>query len=270
MGPKRKSIAVRQHFKKMQSKYSPANYYNMINAEYPWKSRYELPVIKKLNLRFDIERLKAELKNYSGGRLWDSLGSEYASLCETHTRLPKMFFKEDELKNVSHVCDLDWQHTSYQQLTLTEFDPDYNLLNRKEHSGSCWDQRIAKKAPDADERWYRKLKMDTPDYLKQILTSIKGAHRARFARLAAKSEVKPHIDYDTLYGIRIHIPIETNENCVNGGWDREGHEVIEHLPADGSAWFVNPGVKHFARNDGNSPRTHLIVSVDSQELVSSI
>ena len=232
-----------------------------------WKSRHELPVIKKLDYQFDIEKLKLELNEFAKEKVWDGLGSDYAHMCETHTKLPKMFFKEEELDGVDHVCDLDWEASSYQQLSLTEFDKDYDLSKRIEKSGSRWDTRIAKKDPKADERWYGKVKDDVPPYLREVLNTFPGAHRTRFANLAPNSEVKPHIDYDTLYGVRLHIALGTNNECFNGGWDKDGNEISHHIPADGSVWFVNPGVKHYAKNNGNTPRNHLIISMDSQEML---
>lgn len=235
-----------------------------------WKGRYELPVIARLNIGFDIERLRQELAQFSGDKVWDGLGSDYAHMCETHTRLPKMFFKEEELEGIDCVCDLNWAETSYQQLSLTEFDETYDLSQRTELSGSAWDNRIAKRDPKADERWYGKIKEDVPHYLREVLSTFQGAHRTRFARLAAHSEVKPHIDYDTLYGVRLHIALETNEHCYNGGWDKDGNEVKFHIPADGSVWLVNPGVKHYAVNGGNTSRNHLIISLDSQEILTNV
>lgn len=233
-----------------------------------WKNRWELPVIKRLDIRFDIDRLREELKQFSANKVWDGLGSDYASLCETHTKLPKMFFKDEELEGVSCVCDLDWTNTSYQQLSLTEFDDTYDLSQRTEKSGSIWDDRIAKHKVEADERYFRKLKEDVPPYMREILSHFDGkAHRSRFSTLAPHSTVKPHIDYDTLYGIRVHIALETNDKCYNGGWDKDGNEVKFHIPADGSVWFVNPGVKHYAINDGDTSRNHLIISLDTQEII---
>jgi hypothetical protein len=230
-----------------------------------WKSRNELPVLKRLGLSFDVQLLTEAFEEMQAKRRkWDSLGAEYAALCETHTRLPKMFFKSEELEGVSHVCDLDWENTSYKQMTLTEFEPSYSLAQRLELSGSAWDQRIAKHQETADERWYRKISDDTPDYFRHVINSIPGAHRTRFARLSPGSSVKPHIDYDTTYGIRLHIALATNEACVNGGQNSRGEITEEHIPADGSVWFVNPGVKHWAHNQGDSFRDHLIISVDSQ------
>ena len=233
-----------------------------------WKGRHELPVIARLDIRFDIDRLRAELREFAKDKVWDGLGSDYASLCETHTRLPKMFFKPEELEGIDHVCDLDWEHSSYQQLSLTEFDPEFSLDQRSEHSGSAWDNRIARNKLEADERWFRKVKQDVPPYMREILAYFDGkAHRARFSNLAARSTVKPHIDYDTLYGIRLHIALTTNDQCFNGGWDKDGNEIKHHIPDDGSVWFVNPGVKHYAVNDGDTPRNHLIISLDSQEIL---
>lgn len=232
-----------------------------------WKNRHDLPVISKLDHKFDIDKLKEELRLFSKNKIWDGLGSDYAHMCEAHTKLPKMFFKEKELDNIESVCDLDWEKTSYQQLSLTEFDGTYDLSQRTEISGSAWDTRIAKKDPKADERWYRKVKDDVPPYLREVLSTFKGSHRTRFANLAAYSDVKPHIDYDTMYGIRLHIALDTNDKCFNGGWDKDNNEVKEHIPADGSVWFINPGVKHYAINGGSTPRNHLIISIDSQQAI---
>ena len=235
-----------------------------------WKGRYELPVIGRLNIRFDIERLQAELEQFKQDKIWDGLGSDYASLCETHTKLPKMFFKQEELEGISCVCDLDWEKTSYQQLSLTEYDDTFSLDQRTEKSGTVWDNRVAKHRADADERWFRKVKPDVPPYLQEVLSFFKGSHRSRFANLAPNSHVKTHIDYDTLYGIRLHIAFSTNDQCYNGGFDKDGNEVKFHIPADGSVWFVNPGVRHYAVNDGETPRNHLIISLDSQEVLKDL
>jgi hypothetical protein len=232
-----------------------------------WKNRWELPVIKRLDIRFDINRLREELKQFSSGKVWDGLGSDYADMCEAHTKLPAMFFTKEELEGVNCVCDLDWENTSYKQLSLTEYDDTYDLSQRREKSGTAWDQRIAKHDSHADERWYRKFKDDLPPYLREVLSTFPNFHRTRFALLQPGKRVKPHIDYDTTYGIRLHIALETNDECFNGGWDRDGNEVREHIPADGSVWFINPGVKHYALNGGTTARNHLIISLDTQELI---
>ena len=225
-----------------------------------WKNRWELPVIGRLNIRFDIGRLKEELQQFAANKVWDGLGSDYADMCEAHTKLPAMFFTKEELEGVDCVCDLDWQKTSYKQLSLTEYDETYDIAQRTDKSGSAWDTRIAKHDSHADERWYRKFKDDVPPYLREVLSSFPNFHRTRFALLEAGNTVKPHIDYDTTYGIRLHIALETNDECFNGGWDKDGTEVKQHIPDDGSVWFINPGVKHYAINGGT-------ISMDNQSIL---
>lgn len=234
-----------------------------------WQKRTELPVFKKLEqFQFDPVKLKEAYEEFSNTKTWDGLGNEYASLCETYTRLPKMFFKEEELEDVDCVCDIEWEEASYQQLSLVEWDESFSLDKRTEKSGTRWDTTIAKRDPKADERWFRKRVADTPEYFNHVLDTIGKdiVHRTRFAKLSPKSEIKEHIDYNTEYGIRLHIPIITNEKAVFGGIGNNGREEA-HFPADGSVWFINPGVKHWAKNDGDEERIHLIISVDSQEIL---
>ncbi|MCZ0932211.1 MAG: aspartyl/asparaginyl beta-hydroxylase domain-containing protein [Oligoflexia bacterium] len=231
------------------------------------KKRFDLPVLKKLNLQFDIEKLQQSYEQFIKGKTWDGLGNEYASLCESHTRLPKMFFKDEELKEVKSVCDLNWNNTSYKQLSLTDFDESFKLNMSKKKEDSKWSRRIALRNPKADERWFSKIKEDVPEYFRFVLKTIKNTHRTRFSNLAPKSFIKPHFDYNTDYSIRVHIAIKSNKHCMNGGWDKKGHLHKNHIPADGSVWFVNPGVRHFAINEGDTERVHLIISVDSQRLL---
>ena len=113
-----------------------------------WKKRTELPVFKKLKqFQFDPIQLVEAYEEFSNTKTWDGLGNEYASLCETYTRLPKMFFKEQELKDVDRVCDIEWQEASYQQLSLVEWDDSFTLDKRVEKSGTRWDTTVAKRNP---------------------------------------------------------------------------------------------------------------------------
>ena len=238
-----------------------------------WKSRHQLPVAGKLSqFRFDPEKLVQAFIKTTQKKQWDGLGNEYSSLCENHTGLPKMFFKESELRSVNHISEMQWDNVSYQQMGITSWDEDFSLEKRNEKSNTAWDSRIAKRNEKADERWFRKRDDDLESYLHEILDTIgeDKVHRARFAKLLPNSKIKPHIDYDTTYGIRIHIPIITNNKCVLGGINKDGKSQEFHMPADGSVWFVNPGLKHWAINNGQSERIHLILSVDSQEILSGL
>ena len=178
----------------------------------------------------------------------------------------KCFFLKQELEKVNSLSEVNWDKASYSQMSLTEFDRDYSLEQRDVRSHTHWDCRIAKNKPEADERWYRKLKQSVPDYLKEVLDSFEGFHRTRIARLAPRAEIQPHVDYDTTYGLRVHIPLHTNSECRNF-FMTDGVKEEVHFPADGSAWVINPGILHGAFNMGDSYRDHLIISVDSQSLL---
>ena len=233
-----------------------------------WKKRSELPVLQKLEeYQFDPIKLTEAYEQYVAQKTWDGLGNEYASMCETYTKLPSMFFKEEELKDVDRVCDIDWEQATYQQISLVEFDDSYSLDQRTEMSGTRWDTTVAKNNPRADERFFRKRHDDLPEYFHYVLDTIGKdiVHRTRFAKLAPQSSIKPHIDYNTEYSVRLHIPIITNLGCSFGGVDHDGKTVEEHMPADGGVWYINPGVKHWAKNDGGKERVHMIISADSQK-----
>jgi len=236
-----------------------------------WKKRTELPVYKQLKqFSFDPDLLREAYHEYVNNKTWDGIGNEYAAMCETYTKLPSMFFKKEELEGVERACDIDWERASYQQISLVDFDESYNLDQRTEKSGTRWDTTVAKNNPRADERFFRKRHQDVPEYFNHVLDTIgrEIVHRTRFAKLNPKSQIKPHIDYNTEYGIRLHIPIITNKGCTFGGIDPVTGETQErHFPTDGSVWFINPGVKHWAKNDGDQERVHLIISVDSQEIL---
>ena len=62
-----------------------------------WKKRTELPVYKQLKqFQFDPVKLVEAYKEYTNNKVWDGLGNEYSNMCETYTKLPSMFFKEEE------------------------------------------------------------------------------------------------------------------------------------------------------------------------------
>ena len=66
-----------------------------------WKKRTQLPVYKQLTqFQFDPEKLVQAYEEYTSNKVWDGLGNEYSNMCETYTKLPSMFFKEEELKDV--------------------------------------------------------------------------------------------------------------------------------------------------------------------------
>jgi aspartyl/asparaginyl beta-hydroxylase (cupin superfamily) len=49
------------------------------------------------------------------------------------------------------------------------------------------------------------------------------------------------------------------------GFMKNGEEHRFHLPADGSVYFFNSGIKHWVENNSSEDRIHLIVDTHGQE-----
>lgn len=64
----------------------------------------------------------------------------------------------------------------------------------------------------------------------------------------------PELHVDGRYGVRLHIPVETNPDA----WMQVGREHF-HLPADGSAYLLNTSRAHRVGNPGATARTHLVL-----------
>ena len=50
-----------------------------------------------------------------------------------------------------------------------------------------------------------------------------------------------------------------------GVFDKNGNPVKKHFPANGQVYFLNTGLKHWAENNSNENRIHLIVDTKNQE-----
>jgi len=59
--------------------------------------------------------------------------------------------------------------------------------------------------------------------------------------------------------VRLHVPIYTNEDCVQLWEDEEYHMEL------GNLYELNNRVMHSATNKGSTPRTHLILDIMSEE-----
>lgn len=220
-----------------------------------WKGRKELPSIKKTSLQFDIDKLR-EAVSQMENRDWNAcIGGPLNDLREAYGgRLSKIAYNK-----TNDEIDVNEAETyRYQQMALTQFNPDYKIPEDRD-SGSRWDKSFMKGDKKYDERAYNAPIDDLPEYLKEVFAAFgPKLTRVNLAKLMPGEEVAPHIDYDTTFSTRYHIAIHTNEGCKLND---------THIPADGSVWFLNPGKMHSAINNGDTPRTHIILNMDSQELI---
>ncbi|HAC87614.1 aspartyl/asparaginyl beta-hydroxylase domain-containing protein [Marinobacter sp.] len=137
------------------------------------------------------------------------------------------------------------------------------------HDGSADNaesQRIGKWGEYKRTRYVEKL-----PYFREILDAFACPHgRIRIMKLMPGSIIKEHRDTysevsDYAFGqVRLHIPIVTNDKVkfiVNG------HSY--HLK-EGRLYYVNFSKKHYVRNDGDKPRTHLVLDVKVNDFLASI
>lgn len=127
-------------------------------------------------------------------------------------------------------------------------------LNPKSHSYN----------PAADEHNYGKRNHLSKGEVENVLNKFKGKlTRVRFAYLAPGFSLKPHIDYDPSYITRFHIPLITNDKCLMGV-KVKGETQKVHFPANGNVYFLNSGLTHWAENNSDIERIHLIVDTKDQ------
>ncbi len=174
------------------------------------------------------------------------------------------FFKEED------AYDLEGE--KYRQVYLTELDPKYldePLDLSSNNSRMSRQRRLDSKSenynPVADELNYNTRNELVTGLFEKILDSFSDqVTRVRLAYLAPNFSIKPHVDYDPSYITRLHLPILTNPQC-NMHVFRNNVEYMAHYPADGRLYFLNAGLKHYASNNSNEPRLHLIVDMHGQK-----
>lgn len=95
--------------------------------------------------------------------------------------------------------------------------------------------------------------------IRELMETVAGfgfqPRRARMTLLLAGAEGKWHQDYpDSEYGMRLQIPIVSNEKCRF--FTKEG---CVHMPADGSVFAVWVNTQHRVENLSDQNRIHIIM-----------
>lgn len=242
--------------------------------------RRELPLFCKLEHRFDMPALLAQFRalGLDDFTKYNDLngGSDFYEKALSYRRYLREWFltPEEKITTRGNVEGLSGEQ--YRQIALTAFDPrqkrppieDKELILHAESKKTLMkrvDPTSPLYVPEADERNYTQRTDLAVGAFAQLLDSFRGrVTRSRFAVLMPGFRTATHIDADTDYTIRIHIPLVTNPDC-HFGIIKNNVDHRRHLPADGSAWFVNAGFPHYVENLGCEPRVHIIVALDGQQ-----
>ncbi len=237
-------------------------------------SREKVPLFRVLpELKCNIKQLQSYihdmgLNDYERYKDLD-FGGEYTHLCNQYNQTHRKFVTQEELQKPR--CHYNGK--KYRQLALTSFDtkqfPQVSLIdpipNLRHAIRFASNVNSPNYLPQLDERNYCVPNGFAKGIIGEILASFKAKYtRSRLAVLQPGFEGQPHIDYNTSYSIRVHIPIFTNPEALFI-YDKDGKIIEQHMPADGRFWAVNTGYTHYVVNRGSTPRLHLVVNLESQE-----
>jgi hypothetical protein len=238
------------------------------------KNRKQLPPFGVLNnFKIDYTRLyehcvQNNLLDYDiYTDMMLSKTKKFSRLLTTNQHCVNSFVVEDGANSL--------EGEKYRQLYLTEFD--FSKASNSENSSDDTIFSRTKRlnpaspiySPEADELNYGIRNHLVTGIFREILDFFQSkVTRVRLAYLSPNYSVRPHVDYDPSYITRYHIPIITNEKCnmyVSEKINGVEHVVSSYFPADGRIYFLNSGKRHWATNDSNNPRLHLIIDVHGQE-----
>jgi hypothetical protein len=200
---------------------------------------------EKLDIKFDIERLKQEVRD-SVFTLGDQViqGEEYET--------PQYRgFGGWSLLSRSADWRGGWEAIQTEAgATLEQFLPTHELI-LKSHKHF----NIA-----------HSLEHDKPTqayvgYIREVIEQLKDMgltpRRARVTCLKSGSKSLVHSDGDSSeYIARLHIPLWTNEKCVH---ICEGQHL--HMVADGHPYIIWANLWHQIRNDSTEDRYHIIMDI---------
>ena len=261
------------------------------------KSRYKLPPFLKLDKQFDVARMIEDVRNMPieddlkskdgygelvGGqapKLQKAFGLKFTTIEDAYKFLQDNDVEESELRKGLGNKRMAWDYRNYvkpfEKYIAKDDDGKYSVngspykqIALTEYNAEMENRIYDKKIPKSrlDERHYNKIKdWVVGTYLEEVITSFKAeTTRARIAIMDPGAFVSEHIDYNTDYSIRFHIPITTNKDCGFYCVDKHGQKIYQNMEP-GSCWFLNQGMRHSAWNKGVTPRSHIIISVDGQE-----
>ncbi|MBC7766376.1 aspartyl/asparaginyl beta-hydroxylase domain-containing protein [Arenimonas sp.] len=240
--------------------------------------RKQLPSFIRLEKKFDISDLVEkcqkygllDFSKYNDIRL-DS-NSDFVDLVKANSLLVSAHFKDHDEEDMNsdkyrHLY-LTGLHQSIQATEKDSQTKRSDRLKRISPGSSVY-------TPQVDELNYGKRIPVDHGIFDEVLNFFDGkVCRVRLAVMRPKFKIIPHIDYDPSYISRFHLPLITNKLCsMHVIRNTAGLKVEEktYFEPSGHLYFLNTGFKHWAENNSDQDRLHLIIDVHGQkELESSV
>ena len=262
------------------------------------RRKYQLPLYKKLpNILFDIKDLRRNVENWS--EHWKDVYDANKGLCANHLSLAENSYKcfdqiqlttysgrsgngnpnPDSVKKavgdgvISRVQD-ESSNPGFSSAKKSCNQLAEDTLKKFGRIGSyrakVKDRRLID--PELDEHnWNTPCEIYKDSKIRHTIEKQFSSTpiRVRIVRLRSGYCLPPHIDYDPTYAVRVVVPIVTHRNIKNVFW-KHGVKHSVHLPADGSAYFLNVGFRHGVENHSDVDRISLMFSLRSQEDIQDI
>ena len=245
------------------------------------RGRKELPFLAKMPepYIFDIAQINKEVEENSSimEGLKDYIAKKVDKIPDAeYTGRPIKVYQQttDGLKTsiagtagpAGDLGDHQESYTSYEDGTYIWYP--ISVYDQK-NTTQFQDYKSLEKEPEFDERRYTKiLQWAKGTYIEEVINTFKSqVTRVHMRRMLPEGYLNYHMDYDTKYSIRFHIPLKTNPDSYfkfKKSKNTDQEEII-HIPADGSCYFFNQGIYHSAFNKGKTERDHLILSVHGQD-----
>ena len=200
-------------------------------------TRHSYPYLVKTDYRFDLDKLREEMAAIEKQNGWEDMTNEsnlVAGLIQGRKRLTQAFANDtgvyDDYKQMI-VTDIDRENVDESDIAFVNDDKKYSTYKTDMTRGTAIQ----------DETLYGNLRdvMDVAPYTSKMLQSFPDPlARVRYAKIKPKFAIKPHIDYNTTYGMRYHIALYTNDKCKVGFRRNKTQEFEEfHIPADGYLYY---------------------------------
>lgn len=230
-------------------------------------TRHSYPYLVKTDYRFDLDKLREEMAAIEKQNGWEDMTNEsklVAGLIQGRSRLTQAFANDtgsyDDYKQMI-VTDIDREKVDENDIAFVNDNNKYTTYKTDMTRGTAIQ----------DETLYGNLRdvMDVAPYTSEMLRSFPDPlARVRYAKIKPNFAIKPHIDYNTTYGMRYHIALYTNDKCKVGFRRNKTQEFEEfHIPADGHLYYFNQGFEHFANNYGDEERVHIVIGLGGQQLM---
>jgi hypothetical protein len=229
-------------------------------------SRKGIFPVQKLST-YDIKKLLKECNdlNLFDRNIWHSINfgstkdKEFLELASKHSEYYSKWFA--------------FKTNQYQDLFLNELD--YELINSySDESFDSMRSRVKVITNGKKLRTQRNAEFIFKPllkqrfqhtYLEQVIKDVGskfpgGWGRVKIGFMGACTDVKEHIDADSKYILKVHIPLITDSKVIFR-IKYKNDTISQHMNADGSSYLLNVGLPHSVENYSNIDRYHLIINV---------